>query len=126
MKLYILLGLLMFVPKFASAVMDPKELPYTVWYSTTVNAVTTSAQVVISSYPAILGSVIINTTGTASKIELWNSKISTAGAAGTYLIASVDTTGWKDNNYNLYLSSGLSIFNTGTTAANVTITYKQK
>jgi len=86
-----------------------------------------SGTVSISSYPAILFAILISQTGSQdSKLEVWNHPTAT----GTnMLFPTIDTSSttrsfpfWA----NVYCSSGISIFNQGTTPAKVSIIYRQK
>lgn len=114
------------------AVMDPRTLPAvnesvaSAYNSTTTVAVTaSSASAVISSYPVIVHSVVVNTTGTASNLELWNSNVSTF-AAGAERFLKWPTVEHRSAIYDAFLSSGLALNNYGTIPAEVTVTYRQR
>ena len=60
-----------------------------------------------------------------SKLEIFDSKTSTS-AVGIRKIASVDTTSKASLHFDIVLTSGMAIYNQGTTPADITINYDEK
>mgnify|MGYP001590775035 CR=1 FL=1 len=115
---------------------DTKALPVvnehvsnSVGIASNTAAVTSSMSVVISSYSAEFYRVVINKPGFGSKLELFNSNITTIGISGR-LIATIDTTTatWYGApppfEYNVWCDSGLTHNNSGLLAADVTLVYR--
>jgi len=94
-------------------------------YTTTGGAVI-DENVQVSTFPAILKGITVNTNGTASFLEVFDSKMSTT-AAGIQRIGTFDTTVSKSLIlYDLYCSSGILINNRGTTPASITLYYRER
>lgn len=95
-----------------------------VYYSTNTNAATLAVQV--SSYPALVHSVTVNTAGTSSVLEIYDATHSTLTSTNARRIAKIDTTAKGLYTFDVYLSSGLCIYNYGSTPADITVTYREK
>lgn len=90
------------------------------------NTSVVSTKTDISSRTAVqLGYVIINTAGSSSKLEIFNTRVGTITVAGLapQRVATIDTTSKVSLPYLLFLGSGCYINNTGSPAADVTIGY---
>jgi hypothetical protein len=133
MKKYFVFMFILFAAKAYCAQMDPINInmanmtiddsSYNFFHSSNVS---TLSDVVISSYPVRLKSLIVNTTGSInSKISIWDTKISTS-SSGITMISNIVTNLPKDFLYTLTTSSGLAVNNFGTTPADITVIYKQK
>lgn len=94
--------------------------------STNTAVLTLIADVGVSSYPVLLHTVTINTPGTSSTLEIFDASRSTLPVTNARRIARIDTTSKKTLTYDVYCSSGLAIYNYGSTPADITITYREK
>lgn len=91
-----------------------------IYIATNTNTETLAANVRVSSYPAILHAVTINTPGSGSAVEVFDQRVSTSSINR---IANIDTTSKVTLLYDVYCSSGISIYNRGTIPADVTVIY---
>ena len=100
--------------------------------STHVTGVTRSTNsVIISSSAVEIYKVVINTPGIGSKLEIFNTKFTTRGVSHLSFATIDTTTGtWAgpppDKHYETILDSGCTINNTGSPAADVTITLRER
>lgn len=94
--------------------------------STNTAVVTSTDSVVISNYPLVLQSVFVNNAGSAdAHLEIYNSRVSTSVFERKICNLSTNSAN-HDKAYNIYLSSGMAIFNQGTTPADITISYLER
>lgn len=94
-----------------------------VYISTNTGVV--SVSVLVSTVPNFIHSVNVNTAGTSSKLEIFDSSVSTT-ALNIRKIANIDTTSSKSLIFDIGLSSGIAIYNQGSIPADITITYFEK
>ena len=130
MKRLFLIGLFLLVGAKAYAREDWTYVPSVNTYvSQAVNLAShtavASTYMIISTYPVLLHTVLVNTAGVSSKVEVWDASASTQ-AATAKLIAVLDTTAKGHFPYNVKCSSGLMINNQGGTPADVTVSYREK
>jgi len=121
-KLILFLGLILGVycnVHADSNCFDPMVSNYDLSCSSRTNGITPAALVVFSSYPFILKGINVYSPGTASKLEIFNSATSTTDFKD---MKTIDTTAKISYNFqNLYFSSGIAIYNQGTSPADVEI-----
>lgn len=120
-----------------AAYMDPIDLPrinsnvsMDIYNTSNTFSTTNLANAVLSSYTATVGYVTVNSTGTNSFLEIYDTSVSTS-AAGIKMIAKIQTVFPGTYWYNAPLSSGIAINNyaltpTTNSVANVTIGYRQR
>lgn len=91
---------------------------------TSSNTSATTFSVVVSSKSASLHTVNVNSSGTNSSLEIWDSRTSTNSAQRK--IAKIDTTSKVSLTYNIDCSSGITINNQGNPPADVTLSYRER
>lgn len=120
--------------KVFAAVMDPIDLPRpnmnvtsAIFNTTNTFQTTVAAAAVISSYSAILEYVTVNSTGTGSWIEIFDTSISTS-SNGIKKIGKINTAIQGTYWYDAHLSSGLAInhWATSPSLSDVTVGYRQR
>lgn len=134
----LILGLIFFGSNILhAAYMDPIDLPrintnvsMDIYNTSNTFSTTRNGDAVISSYTAIIGYVTVNSTGTNSFLEIYDTSVSTS-AAGIKRIAKIQTVVPGTYWYNAPLSSGIAINNyalspTTSSVADVTIGYRQR
>lgn len=131
----LLLGVgLIFAATLSYAAMDRPDLPATnsnviqgPFNSTNTFATTSAQSAIVSSYSVILHSIVVNSSGTSSWLEVFDTKVATS-TSGIRKIAKINTATQGTYAYDIHLSSGLGVNNWSNTAsvADVTINYKQR
>lgn len=116
-------------PRLYDNVMEPNAYTAsTVFLSSNTSSSNTcvGCEVIISSVPTLLHTVTINTPGTSSTLTIFDAYNSTT-AAGIKKIATIDTTSKISLLYDVFTTStGLTISNSGSPAADITLSVRPR
>lgn len=118
----LLLISILFIPNKASARQDDFGSPREEVGRSSVTTTADLNVVIASGSPIVLRGISVDMPGTSSKLELFDSAITTVIANGAKRVtAPIDTTARYNPKYGILCSSGLAYSNSGTTPAQVTI-----
>ena len=131
-KLFLSIGIIFSCYAFSHAASASRSLPgpgtfatESLYISSNTGIYSSSMTVEVSSQVGFFRGVTVNTPGISSFVEIWDGQESTITTTARK-IARLDTTSKIAMNYDIQYSSGLIIFNQGTTPADITIIYREK
>ena len=116
-------------PALWERVPDPNSyVSQAVNLSTYVNIFTGSpTTLVISSYSVLLHTINVSSSGINSVLEVYDASVSTAVIGGSVRkIQAIDTSKVGTYHYDIYCSSGLSLYGYGIRAPDVSVIYREK